>query len=247
MRRPIGWRSNQSCATEASLLAGILMTALGATMTGCASDQPSVTSGKWVNLGIVLEGADKELCDSVFAHVMSLRPACRVDGVETYPGFTAPQWQTVDAAAHRSLLQSLLRYARLISTPEFEAEISNTGQYWQKRADDFLSRGGKMEVWTTDLLTPTGQPRRTRTIVRLIDNPGAERNDGPGPYSKNRGPQTFIVDDAMQAPANDVDRGLGSRLAESSVVLFEGEAMLINMNFVGRVSGNVCYFSRTIR
>lgn len=229
-----------------SLIIAILAASC-AHLVGCASVPSAPLAGRWVDMRLVTEGPDKELCDAVFAHLISLRPACRIAGTETYPEFREPPWQAVNAHEHRELVKSLLRYAEILERPTFEAGLPSPDDYWTMRTDDFLARGGEVLFWRANMILPPSNGRPQRTIVELVDHLGDEPNDCPGLRSKNVVRRAFVVDDAMQALAADVDFGTALLLANGAVVLYRNDPLIINPNFVGRVTGNICHFDQTLR
>jgi hypothetical protein len=198
--------------------------------------------GKWeVDKQLAGIGQATPLCQALQERLNAFYwkdQGCAWNVISTYPKFSQPPWQKLNAQEHVELIYQIMMY-RGRADQYFRRgaggqlpPIRDTGN--RRVATDFIARGGQLLIWRTRLLNFYGDATRPappgqQTIIELresFDDKKALDACQDKPRQQWYGSTYFVTSD-LSGPDPNVDAGTAFTLQRGVLLIHEGTTYLV--------------------
>lgn len=162
--------------------------------------------------------------------------ACGVLSTLIYPGFGEPPWQELDPKKYEELIWKLFKYRGQGSEGYFGRGEKNqsfvSDERYQKEAKDFITQGGRVQLWRTHLLNQLDDkpaPSGPQNIIQLrykLDKSVVNETCRGIPISSWIG-SLYVVKDDLSEPDPRV-RLRDATLSRLSLIFYRQEPYFIS-------------------
>ncbi len=207
---------------------------------------------------------DKALCTALRARLNRYdrdnAAGCVYSVLASFPDFMPEQWQELDPAQHRDLLEKALQYSNegphryFSSRTESERQSLETAS--RLEADELIAEGIHLRLLRAKVLdhyyvagAPVRAPAGTQSVLETyFPRTGGDNNRCPGkPTPKEPPGSTFLFTTDLRSPDPRVDPGTFSVLSASHMMLYRGRPVFIDFDAVSGDRGAglafICTFS----
>lgn len=175
-----------------------------------------------------------ELCQALLQRLKQASADCILAAVGTYPGFTNPPWETLDASKHIELIAKL----KYVGDPGWQEDLQKSSppnwSYALEGAKEFVQAGGMLQIWHTRIFehfgadTKAPTPPGNQTIALLSTKPGSRAIPGCPASASFRWSQAFVVLPDLSGPDLRLQTGPATLLRDNYPVLYKGQTLLVN-------------------
>lgn len=227
------WQSKRSAGLHLyPVLAPLLRWAIRPAACFLLSFSTAYASG-WVST-TQPDAPNAELCQALLYRLNHTSADCILAAAGTYPGFTSPPWEMIDASKHIELIAKL----KYVGGPGWQENLQKTPPpNWEhalEGAKEFVQEGGTLQIWHTRMFEYFGADREdpappgNQTITLLSTKQGSRAIPACPASASFRWSRAFVVLPDLSGPDLRVQTGPAALLRDDYPVLYKGQTLLVN-------------------